>query len=104
LVLRKVRATMLNEQQLNFHYTLIDQVRRGTITPEEANDSAAKQSFGPIATTPDPLEFDPEQIPWWSLPMPLAWIAWRNSYTTTVQLVSSHSFLSVVRVGGCCAR
>jgi len=42
LVPRKVRAMMLNEQ-LDFHDTLIDQVRRGKITPAEANDSTAKQ-------------------------------------------------------------
>jgi hypothetical protein len=35
--------------------------------------------FGPLATKPDPGEFDPDQMPWWSLPMAVAWIAWRNS-------------------------
>ena len=58
---------------------LIDRVRRGKLSPEEAETEAAKQGFGPLATVPDPLEFDPEQMPWWSLPMALAWIAWRNT-------------------------
>ena len=56
-MLREVRAMMLNEQQLEFYYALIDQVRRGKVTPEEAKVSATKQSFGPIATAPDPLSY-----------------------------------------------
>lgn len=57
---------------------LIDQVRRGTLSPEAAETEAAKQGFGPLATEPAPLEFDPEGMAWWSLPMAVAWIAWRN--------------------------
>jgi hypothetical protein len=57
---------------------LIDQVRRGQITPDEAELEAEKQGFGPLATTPDPIDFDLEGMPWWSLPMALAWIAWRE--------------------------
>jgi hypothetical protein len=57
---------------------LIDRVRRGKLSPDEAEAEAAKQGFGPLATVPDQLEFDPERMPWWSLPMALAWIAWRN--------------------------
>ena len=69
----------LSEQQLNSRDILIDQVRRGQITPAEAEHKAAKQGFGPLETTPDPVEFDPDEMPWWSLPMALAWIAWRNT-------------------------
>jgi hypothetical protein len=58
---------------------LIDRVRRGTLSPDEAETEAAKQGFGPIATVPDPVGFDPDEMPWWSLPMALAWIAWRNT-------------------------
>jgi hypothetical protein len=58
---------------------LIDRVRRGQLSPEEAETEAAKQGFGPLATVPDPLEFDPDEVPCWSLPMALAWIAWRNT-------------------------
>jgi hypothetical protein len=58
---------------------LIDRVRKGTLSPEEAEAEATKQGVGPLATVPDPLEFDPDEMPWWSLPMALAWIAWRNT-------------------------
>jgi hypothetical protein len=53
-------------------------VRRGNLSPDEAENEAAKQGFGPLATVPDPLEFDPDEMAWWSLPMAVAWIAWRN--------------------------
>ena len=58
---------------------LIDRARRGEITPDEAEHEAQRLGFGPLATKPDPGEFDPDQMPWWSLPMAVAWIAWRNS-------------------------
>jgi hypothetical protein len=58
---------------------LLDKVRRGQLTPDEAEQEAAKQGFGPLAKKPDPVAFNPDQMPWWSLPMALAWIAWRNS-------------------------
>ena len=58
---------------------LIDQVRRGSLSPDDAEAEAAKQGFGPLATLPNPLEFDPNEMAWWSLPMALAWIAWRNT-------------------------
>jgi hypothetical protein len=57
---------------------LIDCVRRGEIAPDDAEAEAARQGFGPLATQPDPLEFDPKHLPWWTLPMALAWIAWRT--------------------------
>ena len=59
--------------------TLLDLVRRGQFPPDEAEREAIKRGIGPLATKPDPLDFDPDEMPWWSLPMALAWIAWRNS-------------------------
>jgi hypothetical protein len=58
---------------------LITRVRRGEITPEEAEQEAQRLGLGPFATKPDPGEFDPDKMYWWSLPMAVAWIAWRNS-------------------------
>lgn len=58
---------------------LIDKVRRGQIAPEEAEQEAERLGFGPLATKPDPGEFNPDALHWWSLPMAVAWIAWRNS-------------------------
>lgn len=58
---------------------LITRVRRGELTPAQAEAEAARQGFGPIATKPSRAEFDPDEMPWWSLPMALAWIAWRTT-------------------------
>lgn len=49
------------------------------MTPEQAEAEAALQGFGPIATKPNRIQFDPQKMPWWSLPMALAWIAWRTA-------------------------
>ena len=51
----------------------------GEITPEEAEAEAERQGFGPLGTKPNPIDFDPSRIPDWSLPMALAWIAWRTT-------------------------
>jgi hypothetical protein len=64
---------------------LIHRVRIGEITPEEAEAEAEQGGFGPIATKPSPIDFDPAQLPYWSLPMALAWIAWRH-----IQQVREH--------------
>jgi hypothetical protein len=58
---------------------LIDRVRRGELTPEDAEQEAERHGFGPLATKPPLTEFDPDKMHWWSLPMAVAWIAWRNS-------------------------
>jgi hypothetical protein len=57
---------------------LIDRVQRGEITPDEAEANAREAGVGPLATTPEPVDFDPEKSVWWTLPMALAWIAWRD--------------------------
>ena len=64
---------------------LIRRVRIGEITPEEAEAEAERQGFGPLETKPDPVDFDPSQMPNWSVPMALAWIAWR-----TIEAVREH--------------
>ena len=58
---------------------LIHRVRIGEITPDEAEAAADRDGFGPLATKPDRIDFDPAQMPYWSLPMALAWIAWRSA-------------------------
>jgi hypothetical protein len=57
---------------------LITRVRIGEITPEEAEAAAERGGFGPLATKPSPVDFNPAQMPYWSLPMAVAWIAWRH--------------------------
>jgi hypothetical protein len=64
---------------------LIHRARIGEITPDEAETEAARQGVGPLATKPNPVDFDPSRMPDWSLPMALAWIAWR-----TIDAVREH--------------
>src|SRR4051812_32602504 len=64
---------------------LIHRVKIGEITPEEAEAAAQQEGFGPLATKPSPIDFDPAEMSFWSLPMAVAWIAWRN-----IQSVREH--------------
>jgi hypothetical protein len=57
---------------------LIKGVRRGELTPDEAEADAARLRLGNLARTPDPEKFDPMRKTWWTLPMAIAWIAWRS--------------------------
>jgi hypothetical protein len=57
---------------------LIDDVQHGRKTPTEAEEEAARHCVGPLASAPDPIEFDPMKEAWWSLPMTIAWILWRS--------------------------
>jgi hypothetical protein len=56
---------------------LIDRVRRGEITPDEAEEEAAREGLRPLARVPA-AKFYPMVEAFWSLPMAVAWIAWRN--------------------------
>ena len=58
---------------------VIHRAKIGELTPEEAEAEAERQGFGPMATKPNPVDFDPSRMPDWSLPMALAWIAWRTT-------------------------
>jgi hypothetical protein len=58
---------------------LIDKVRRGELSPKEAEAEAEAKGFGPMAETADPEQFNPLRMPWWTLPMAVAWIAWRDA-------------------------
>ena len=64
---------------------LIDLVRRGRFSPDEAEREAAKRRIGPLASTPDPQRFDPHSQAWWTLAMALAWIAWRDTASVREQ-------------------
>lgn len=59
---------------------LIHHVQYGLMTPAEAEAEAARLGLGPLASRPDPKQHDnPMEEMWWTLPMAIAWIAWRNS-------------------------
>jgi hypothetical protein len=57
---------------------LIERVRIGEISPEDAEAEAREKGHGPLATTPSPEKFDPFEDREWSIPMVLAWIAFRS--------------------------
>ena len=58
---------------------LIEEVKFGRISPEEAEAEAARLGWEPFATAPDPKTCDPRAEPWWTLPMTVAWIPRRNA-------------------------
>lgn len=57
---------------------LIRRVETGELQPSEAEAEAAEKGCGPLARRAPAEEFDPMQLEDWSLPMALAWIAWRS--------------------------
>jgi hypothetical protein len=58
---------------------LIDRVCRGELTPEAAEEEAARLGVGKIEERPDPATFDPMREVFWSMPMCVAWIAYRST-------------------------
>jgi hypothetical protein len=57
---------------------IFDKVRRGEMTPPQAEAEAVRLGMKSFASEPDPAAFDPMCLAWWSLPMAIAWIAWRS--------------------------
>jgi hypothetical protein len=57
---------------------LLDQVRLGEMSPQEAEDDAKEKGVGPFAVRPDPALHDPMKKPFWTLAMTLAWIVDRD--------------------------
>jgi hypothetical protein len=57
---------------------LIGDVRRGDLTPEQAEAEVARLGLGPLASEPDPASYDPMKEVDWTLPMAVAWIAYRT--------------------------
>lgn len=57
---------------------LISQVQRGELTPEQAEAKAKAIGCEPLAHLPEFPKFDPMLESRWTLPMAVAWIAWRD--------------------------
>src|SRR5262249_18960130 len=68
------------EQPIDFTVRddLISKVGRGELTPDEAEAEAKRRGLGALSHAPDPETFNPMGEAWWTLPMALAWIAWRT--------------------------
>ena len=60
--------------------TLIEAVRRELITAPKAEQLAEKLGLEPLEFKPDLSAYDPHQLAYWSLPMALAWIAYRTDH------------------------
>jgi hypothetical protein len=58
---------------------LIDEVRYGRISPEEAEKEVERLGLEKLASEPDKSLFDPVGETWWTLHMAVAWIAWRTT-------------------------
>lgn len=58
---------------------LAEAVQYGRMTPNEAEAKLKELGLPPLAPQPDPINFRPMAEVWWTLPMAVAWIAWRTS-------------------------
>lgn len=58
---------------------LIAKVIAGTMTPSEAEVEVARLGLESIEYRPEPEKFDPMQEQFWTLPMAVAWIAYRTA-------------------------
>jgi hypothetical protein len=58
---------------------LIEKVRYGKMTPAEAEAEAARLNLKPFECRPKPGDFDPMKEVFWTLPMAVAWIAYRTA-------------------------
>jgi hypothetical protein len=58
---------------------LAEAVQYGRISPDDAEAKLKGIGFAPLAPQPDPADYDPMCEVWWTLPMTVAWIAWRTS-------------------------
>jgi hypothetical protein len=56
---------------------LITSVQRGETTPADAEAEANRLGLGPFESEPDPNSYEPFREPFWTLPMAVAWIAYR---------------------------
>lgn len=50
----------------------------GEMTGEEADAEAERLGLDRLSTTPDPEQFNPKRLTHWTLPMAMAWIAYRD--------------------------
>lgn len=58
---------------------LIEKVQLGEMRPEEADAEAVRLNVGALERRPDSNDFDPIAEKFWTLPMAVAWIAFRDA-------------------------
>ena len=69
---------MLDDQKREVARDLLAKVRSGQLSPDEADEAAFYAGVGPFSRVPSPDEYWPTSKAHWTLPMVLAWIAWRT--------------------------
>ena len=57
---------------------LITMVQRGELAPADAESEARRLGLGPLTSERNPDYYDPMREPFWTLPMAVAWIAFRT--------------------------
>lgn len=65
------------EHPLNRRQGLIEQVQRGELSAEKAEELARQEGLPPLRND-DWQKYHPDRLPRWTLAMALAWIAWRH--------------------------
>lgn len=58
---------------------IIGKAQKGRWTAEVAEKVAGRLDVGPLRSTPDLADYDPLQETYWSIPMTLEWIRWRDA-------------------------
>src|SRR5262249_19661243 len=62
---------------------IADALQHGRMTPDEAEAKLKDLGLPPLAPRPNPSDFDPMSEAFWTLPMVVAWIAWRSDSAVT---------------------
>jgi hypothetical protein len=57
---------------------LLKEVATGRLGPDEADERASQAGFGFLSKLIAPDDYWPSSKPYWTVPMVLAWISWRN--------------------------
>jgi hypothetical protein len=60
------------------HDSLFNAVLYEKMTPAQAELIAKQSGLPPLAPQPDPADYNAMLEAWWTLPMTIAWIAWRS--------------------------
>ena len=68
----------MDDDHLTPRNDLIGKVQDGELSPEEADAEAVRLGLRPLASVPADDALDPMMLETWTLPMAIAWIAWRS--------------------------
>jgi hypothetical protein len=68
----------MDEDAFTFRNDILEKVGYGLLSPDEAEEEARQHGLEPFTRKPSPAEFNPFALEHWTLPMTIAWIAWRT--------------------------